>query len=185
VARRPSGADTAGMKSLTEQLAKYAAYHRDRRNILTHFVGIPMIMLAVSILLARLSVGGPGSWWSAATAVSVALGVYYLRLDLRLGLTMGMILAMSLALGTRIAAGPDGLWLATGAGLFVIGWILQFIGHLFEGRKPAFVDDLMGLAIGPLFVVVEAGFLMGQRPELQAAIEAHCGPVRDGGGQAA
>ncbi|TDQ39898.1 uncharacterized protein DUF962 [Thiopseudomonas denitrificans] len=41
------------MKTLEQQLAGYAAYHRDRRNILTHFVGIPMIVLAVAILLSR------------------------------------------------------------------------------------------------------------------------------------
>ena len=38
---------------LTQQLAKYAAYHRDRRNIATHFIGIPMIVLAVAVLLSR------------------------------------------------------------------------------------------------------------------------------------
>jgi uncharacterized membrane protein YGL010W len=41
------------MKTLTDQLANYAAYHRDRRNIATHFVGIPMIVVAVATLLAR------------------------------------------------------------------------------------------------------------------------------------
>ena len=41
------------MKTLTDQLAQYAAYHRDRRNIATHFIGIPMIVLAVQVLLSR------------------------------------------------------------------------------------------------------------------------------------
>ena len=48
-----------------------------------------------------------------------------------------------------------------GIGLFVVGWVVQLIGHGFEGRKPAFLDDLVGLLIGPLFVVAEAGFLLG------------------------
>ena len=43
-------ADT--MKTLTDQLANYAAYHRDTRNILTHLFGIPMIVLAVAVLLS-------------------------------------------------------------------------------------------------------------------------------------
>lgn len=29
------------MRSLEDQLAAYAAYHRDARNIATHFIGIP------------------------------------------------------------------------------------------------------------------------------------------------
>jgi len=41
------------MRSLTEQVASYAAYHRDRRNIATHFVGVPMIVFAVAVLLSR------------------------------------------------------------------------------------------------------------------------------------
>ena len=36
-----------------ELLVQYARYHRDRRNIATHFVGIPMIVFAISVLLAR------------------------------------------------------------------------------------------------------------------------------------
>ena len=41
------------MKTLTDHLTQYAAYHQDPRNVATHFVGIPMIVLAVTILLAR------------------------------------------------------------------------------------------------------------------------------------
>ena len=37
-------------------MAQYAAYHRDKRNIVTHFVGIPLIVFAIGILLARFSV---------------------------------------------------------------------------------------------------------------------------------
>ncbi|HOZ63430.1 MAG TPA: DUF962 domain-containing protein, partial [Burkholderiaceae bacterium] len=39
------------MKTLTDHLAQYAAYHRDPRNISTHFAGVPMIVLAVATLL--------------------------------------------------------------------------------------------------------------------------------------
>ncbi len=28
--------------------------------------------------------------------------------------------------------------------MFVIGWAIQFVGHHYEGRKPAFVDDVTG-----------------------------------------
>jgi len=32
-------------------LAQYAEYHRDRRNIATHFIGVPMIMFGSLVLL--------------------------------------------------------------------------------------------------------------------------------------
>lgn len=35
-------------------------------------------------------------------------------------------------------------------------------------KKPAFMDDLIGLAIGPLFVLAEIIFLLGFRKELEA-----------------
>ena len=79
---------------------------------------------------------------------------------------------------TRIAALPTGAWLWWGIGLFVVGWAIQFVGHVYEGRKPAFVDDLVGLVIGPLFVVAEAVFALGLRRDLHAAIEQRAGPVR-------
>ena len=41
------------MKSGLDQLSKYAQYHRDRRNIATHLVGVPMIVFAVIVLLSR------------------------------------------------------------------------------------------------------------------------------------
>jgi uncharacterized membrane protein YGL010W len=47
------------------------------------------------------------------------------------------------------------------------------------------VDDLVGLIVGPLFVVAEWAFALGLRKEVQAAIEARSGPVRLRTGQAA
>lgn len=169
------------MKTLTDQLSQYAAYHRDRRNILTHFVGIPMIVLAVAVLLAR----PVFAQWSAvalspATAVTLASVLYYLRLDVRLGVVMAVLMALCLWFAQAVAAQSTGTWLVVGIGLFVVGWVIQFIGHYYEGRKPAFVDDITGLIIGPLFVVAEAGFLLGLRRGLQHDIEARVGPVREG-----
>jgi len=38
-----------------------------------------------------------------------------------------------------------------GVGLFIVGWIFQFIGHVFEGNKPAFFKNPIYLIIGPLW----------------------------------
>ena len=168
------------MKTLVDHLSQYAAYHRDRRNIATHFVGIPLIVLAVVVLLARPSFEVAGWPVSAATVATITATFYYLRLDLRLGAVMGALLLVCLWLANASAVLSTGAWAAVGLGLFVAGWIIQFVGHIFEGRKPAFVDDITGLIIGPLFVVTEAGFLMGLRPELEAQIEQRAGPTRSG-----
>ncbi|CAN7343308.1 DUF962 domain-containing protein [Pseudorhodoferax sp. LjRoot39] len=167
------------MRTLVDQLGQYAAYHRDRRNIATHFIGIPMIVQAVAVLLARpvLAEAGPLAI-SAATFVTLATALYYLRLDVRLGAAMALLLALALWCAQLLAAQPTPVWLGWGVGLFVVGWLFQFVGHWWEGRKPAFVDDLVGLVIGPLFVLAELAFLLGLRRELQQQIEARVGPVR-------
>ena len=166
------------MRTLTEQLSQYALYHRDPRNIATHFIGIPMIVAALLILLSRPELT-LGDWpVSAATLAGLAATAYYLILDKSLGLLMGLLLALGTCLGHVIAQGSIELWLSSGIGMFVIGWIIQFIGHYYEGKKPAFVDDIMGLVIGPLFVTAEALFLLGLRPDLQHDIEQIAGPVQ-------
>lgn len=166
------------MKTLTEQLAQYAAYHRDQRNIATHFVGIPMIVLATTALLSR------PVWLVGDVAVSpawlaaVGASLFYLALDRPLGLLMSALMALSVAFGTWAAAQSTAVWLLVGAGGFALGWVIQFVGHVFEGRKPAFVDDLIGLLVGPLFVVAEALFMLGLLPALAAEIERRSGPTR-------
>ena len=166
------------MKTLSQQLTQYADYHRDPRNIATHFIGIPMITLAIAVLLSR-PAWGP---LTPALAVAAAFSAYYLRLDLRNGVVLAALLALALRGAAALAALDTAAWLAWGGGLFVVGWVFQFVGHWWEGRKPAFVDDLVGLVIGPLFVVAEAGFLLGLRREVQAEVNATAGPVarRDG-----
>lgn len=166
------------MKTLTDQLANYAAYHRDPRNIVTHFIGIPMIVVAVATLLSRPGVEVGGFSITPALIVTLVTVLYYLRLDLRLGALMAVLMALSLAAGQWFAAQSTAVWLAGGIGLFVVGWIIQFIGHYYEGKKPAFVDDLMGLVIGPLFVAAEVVFAMGLRQALLHDIEARVGPTR-------
>ncbi|WP_027015861.1 Mpo1 family 2-hydroxy fatty acid dioxygenase [Comamonas composti] len=172
------------MKTLVDQLAQYAHYHRDPRNIATHYVGVPMIMWAVLILLSRAYwLPGWGAPWaalplSAALLLALVAGIYYLMLDLRYGLCMALVLAAMLALAWPLAQLPVGIWLAWGLGVFVLGWVIQFVGHYYEGRKPAFFDDVVGLAIGPLFVLAEIGFALGFRKPLQQAVQRQAGPVR-------
>jgi uncharacterized membrane protein YGL010W len=154
------------MKTLEQQLTLYAAYHQDRRNILTHFIGIPMIVLAVATLLSRPGMQSGGLWLSPALLVGVLAAVYYLLLDLRYGVVMALKLTIFLWFAALLAQLSTAGWLGWGLVLFVLGWIIQFIGHHYEGRKPAFLDDIMGLAIGPLFVVAELGFMFGLRKPL-------------------
>ena len=77
------------MKNTQALLTQYAHYHRDPRNIATHFVGVPMIVLAVGVLLARASIELSGWTISAAWLAWAASTVWYLsRGHLGAGITV-------------------------------------------------------------------------------------------------
>lgn len=168
------------MRSLEDQLAAYAAYHRDARNIATHFIGIPLIVVSLLALLSRPAWGAGWLPFSPACAMVIVAALYYLRLNLRLGILMLALLLLCLVFGAWVASLSTAAWLSVGVGGFVIGWLFQFVGHFWEGRKPAFMDDVAGLIIGPLFVLAEACFLAGGLRELQRNIEMRAGKVRSG-----
>ena len=168
--RRPAPARPA-----TELLVQYARYHRDPRNIASHFLGIPLIVLAIGVLLARLDVAGVTAAW-LVWALSAAW--YLSRGNLALGVATSAVNAGLMAAAHPLAAGPVAAWLGWGIGLFVLGWAIQFVGHWWEGRKPAFVDDVVGLLVGPMFVVAEWLLAAGWNPPLAAEIERLAGPVR-------
>jgi uncharacterized membrane protein YGL010W len=166
------------MKSFVEHLSKYAAYHRDKRNVATHYVGVPMIVAGVATMLSRpVLMQMDGIAISLASIGVLVAALFYLKLDIRFGIVMSVFLAACLWLGQLLAAQSTALWLAWGAGVFVVGWIIQFVGHYYEGKKPAFVDDILGLVIGPIFVAAELAFAMGLRKDLQEAVEARVGPT--------
>ncbi len=165
------------MKTLTQHLSQYASYHRDRRNIATHFIGIPMIVAAIGLLLAQpLPMTG-----GLSAGMLVALGAtgFYLRLDKAYGALLGAMLLGGMVFAQQWAAhASTSQWLCWSLGLFAVGWVIQFVGHYFEGRKPAFVDDAIGLLIGPLFVLAEAGFLVGWRKDVELTVMAQAGATR-------
>ncbi len=157
--------------TLAQALSSYREYHRDQRNVLTHVVGIPLIVLSITTLLARPTFELGGVMLRPAMIAAVLAAGFYVRLELWTGVLMALLLTLFTGLGQMIANTSDTLWLGAGIGLFVVGWIFQLVGHKFEGRKPAFVDDLRSFLVGPLFVVVEGLFALGLLGSLKREIE--------------
>ncbi len=166
------------MRNATELMIQYAAYHRDERNIATHFVGIPMIIFAIGVLLARPPFEMADLHLTPAWIVWGATTLWYLtRGNLLLALAVSALNFVLIGLAQPLGALSTTLWLLVGFGLFFVGWIIQFVGHYYEGRKPAFVDDVSGLLVGPMFVVAEAMFALGWERPLAAEITRRVGPV--------
>ncbi|MEY4471213.1 MAG: hypothetical protein RIT20_1554 [Pseudomonadota bacterium] len=162
-------------------MVQYAHYHRDRRNIATHLVGIPLIFLSIGVLLLEPTWVIEGHTVSLAWMAWALTSVWYLtRGDLLLGLATTLVNAALIALAHQVPDLTAALGLPVwqcGVALFVIGWLFQFVGHYLEGRKPAFVDDVVGLLVGPMFVVGEVLISMGLLQRMRRDIERQAGPT--------
>jgi len=166
------------MRAATDLLSGYAEYHHDQRNIVSHFVGVPMIVFGIGVLLARPAFALGGLALSPAWIVFALATAWYLsRGNLVLGVAVSAGVGALLLMAHQVAYGSLAGWLAWGVGMFVVGWVIQFVGHWYEGRKPAFVDDMIGLLVGPMFVTAEAMFLLGWNKPLLAEIERRAGPT--------
>jgi uncharacterized membrane protein YGL010W len=159
------------MKTLEDQMSIYAAYHQDGRNKATHFIGVPVIVLSLFIPLAWLRIDVGGVTVTAAMVFAGVVLLYYFMLDVPLALAMLVTNALLLWLAQTIADQgtlQGWIWFAV---LFVGGWILQLVGHVFEGRKPALADNLFQIFIAPLFLAAEVFFALGYKPALHAAVQ--------------
>jgi uncharacterized membrane protein YGL010W len=158
------------MKTIEDQMSFYAAYHQDARNKATHFIGVPAIMLSLFIPLAWIGFDAGGVTITAAMVFAAVVLIYYFFLDVPLAIAMLVITAALVWIGHHIAAlgSMQGwIWFAV---LFVGGWILQLVGHGFEGRKPALADNLFQIFVAPIFLAAEVFFALGYKPQLHRRV---------------
>jgi len=159
------------VKTLEDQMSFYAAYHQDARNKATHFVGVPVIVFSLMIPLGWLRVEFGGATLSAALVVTAVLFLYYLVLDVPLGLAMGAVFALMLWGAEPLSQAALAVSLGWFLALFVGGWALQLWGHVYEGRKPALVDNLFQVFVAPIFLAAEVFFALGYKPALHEAVQ--------------
>jgi uncharacterized membrane protein YGL010W len=170
------------MQTLEQTMASYAAYHLDPRNTATHFVGVPMIMFSLFVAFGWLRLDIAGITLSGAMLLAVAVLAYYFMLDVWIALAMSVVCALMIWGAQSIAALPIAQGSAWFGFFFVGGWIIQLVGHVFEGRKPALVDNLWQIFAAPLFLCAEVFFALGYRPALRAAVAARARELRAASG---
>jgi len=159
------------VKTLEDQMSFYAAYHQDTRNKATHFVGVPLIVFSLMIPLGWLRADVGGVSLSAALVVTSVLLLYYLVLDIPLGLAMGAVFALMLWGAEPLSQATLAASLGWFVVLFIVGWGLQLWGHVYEGRKPALVDNLFQIFVAPIFLAAEVFFALGYKPRLHEAVQ--------------
>ena len=135
--------------------ANYSADHQNENNQLIHVFAVPAIVWSVVALLWCIPVFGTafksGIW--AALAMFLTW-MYYNRLSRPLGYGMLMVF-FTMGCLCRLIEHSFGLQvlLFTAIGVFVAAWVVQFIGHKIEGKRPSFLTDLVYLMVGPIWVM--------------------------------
>lgn len=154
------------MKTLEDQMRSYASYHRDRRNKITHFFGVPLVVYALLVPLGWFRFVHADIPLTGATLFLAAVFVYYCRLDWIVALVQLPFSLALLYLADKASLLPVGESALVFFVAFVGGWIIQLLGHVFEGKRPALADNLLQIFNAPLFLTVEVLVLLGLRKEL-------------------
>jgi uncharacterized membrane protein YGL010W len=164
------------MPSFDEQVRSYAAYHQDGRNKATHFVGVPLVTIALFIALGWMRFAEGPVPVTGATLFFASVFVYYMFLDWHIAMFQAPVSLLLLYLADLMSQWPWPESLAAFAVTFVGGWIIQLAGHALEGKRPALTDNLLQIFNAPLFLTVEVMMALGFRAELRRTL--HHEPAR-------
>ena len=146
------------MRRIEQWLADYGEHHRNHTNKTLHWIGIPIIVFSLIGLLYLI----PLPCALSCRGITVALVVAVLALLYYFALSRPLAVGMLIVLGGLYAAVSASVEVLgerapiVMIAVFVVGWIIQFIGHKIEGQKPSFFEDLQFLLIGPLWLLADA-----------------------------
>jgi uncharacterized membrane protein YGL010W len=159
--------------SFRRQLADYVEYHRDPSNCAMHVVGIIFLFLAAVLPLSLWPVTIFGLQSNVAAFMVLPVLIYWVVLDTALGLALvgaGILLLIAAAIISSHVS-VTAVWIISIV-LIVIGIAVQIIGHqIFEGRKPALLDNPPHLLLGPMFVMAKLFIALGFRNDLAVVIQ--------------
>jgi uncharacterized membrane protein YGL010W len=162
-------AQNSDMRTQRQFLEEYRRTHGNATNALVHTICVPVILFASFGLLWSVPVGVWlgftglwGTWLNAANIAGPLVLVFYATLSARAAVLMAVILLFCTAgvVGLQDVGVPL-TWFC--GGLWIAAWLGQFYGHHVEGAKPAFLDDVVFLLIGPLFILDKYSLLPSHR----------------------
>jgi uncharacterized membrane protein YGL010W len=142
------------MRPVDAYLDQYSADHRNATNQWIHLLCVPAIVWSVSAFLWTIPVPSFLQPGAACAFVMVVALAWYLRLSRKLfvGILIAFVLFGALDWWIAQEYGMRAL-LYSAIGVFVVAWIGQFIGHIYEGHRPSFFTDLVFLMVGPMWTL--------------------------------
>lgn len=138
------------MRKVDALLNEYGESHQNKTNILIHAVAVPAIYFVSLALMWSVPTPGFLDYFDVTWAHVTALPVlwYYFKLSGPIGAAMTLLTIVCFGGIQLVHQSGISVWQFSVV-LFVIMWILQFVGHHIEGKKPSFFKDLQFLLVGP------------------------------------
>ena len=153
------------MRKIEKLIKEYGESHQNKTNKLIHWFCVPAIFFSIIVLVWCIPLGplefvriNDFKYINWATLSIIFVFIYYLLLSPRL--TFGMLvfsvgcLYLTNLIENIILNGnlKVSLWIIA-LGIFALSWIVQFLGHKIEGKKPSFLRDIQFLLIGPAWLM--------------------------------
>ncbi|WP_221793639.1 DUF962 domain-containing protein [Oceanobacter mangrovi] len=135
-------------RTLQQWFDLYGESHQHTFNKLIHWLCVPLIYWVVVGFIYLIP--SPADWPEGLWLVPVLLAVTVFYWRLSAVIAIGMLVFSLLCILTHDWL--QGSWGLYGA-VFVVLWILQFIGHQVEGKRPSFFVDVQFLLIGPAWLL--------------------------------
>jgi len=155
------------MHSLAHWIDRYELCHKNPANRFIHHICVPAIQFSLLGLLWLVRLPFPESWpymlANTAIVLVVLVMVYYFILSWRLALGM-LLFTVAMLILIDFLFKQDVL-LELSISIFVSAWIGQFVGHMIEGKRPSFFEDLRFLLIGSLWALIHLYATLGMSME--------------------
>lgn len=138
------------MREIERLISHYGESHQNKTNILIHAVAVPSIFFVTLGLIWSIPVPEFISQFKInfVHISIIPMLYYYFKLSGPIGAAMTLLTLLAIGGIKLLVAADISVWQFSLA-LFVVMWILQFIGHEIEGKKPSFFEDLRYLLVGP------------------------------------
>jgi len=165
------------MKTIQDWFNEYGESHQNKTNKIIHWICIPLIFWSIIALLSLV----PDTMLNVFNNSFINDLIHWGTFIIFLGLLFYLRLSMSIFLGMLVFSilvlldvylivylfDSHKYWglfnsleiegnlflLILSIIVFIGSWILQFIGHKIEGKKPSFVKDIQFLLIGPAWLL--------------------------------
>ena len=165
------------MKTINVWFDEYGKSHQNKINKLIHWICIPLIFWSIIALLSLI----PHSYLDVfdnailndlmhwGTIITILGLIFYIRLSFKIFagmLVFSSFVILNIYYTKNLYESSDisqslffssldsnDFLLYISLIIFIFSWVLQFIGHKIEGKKPSFLKDIQFLLIGPAWLL--------------------------------